>query len=209
MFDDIRAGVRAQRPKGGEQILDRALDAAGGESMFKTTQQNLKKPMSTLFIETSRETVMVNGVPQQRTVKTEEIINTATINGIFKNRFQITGLESQEARDLALLLPGQRPHDHRVTRVVDQRRQRTTLRIEHLAASPTLAPDGACHGRVGGQGAVEPLVDDRRGVEEGGVDAQVVVQGAGPHEDHPGPLFRTQVYAATARPAEEAMFPRR
>jgi preprotein translocase subunit SecD len=34
----------------------------------------------------------------------EEIINTATIRGIFKNRFQITGLTPVEARDLALLL---------------------------------------------------------------------------------------------------------
>ncbi|MDJ0760050.1 MAG: protein translocase subunit SecD [Woeseiaceae bacterium] len=88
----------------GQAAVFITLDAAGGESMFKTTQENLRKPMSTLFIETSRETIMVNGVPEQRTVKTEEIINTATINGIFKNRFQITGLNALEARDLALLL---------------------------------------------------------------------------------------------------------
>src|SRR5690606_11806059 len=61
-------------------------------------------PMSTLFIETTRETVMVDGEPQYRTKKTEEIINTATINGILKNQFQITGLNAAEACDLALLL---------------------------------------------------------------------------------------------------------
>ncbi|NNC76416.1 MAG: protein translocase subunit SecD [Woeseiaceae bacterium] len=80
------------------------LDAAGGESMLDTTQNNLNKPMSTVFIETSRETTIRNGEQQVRTVKTEEIINTATIRGVFKNNFQITGLTPGEARDLALLL---------------------------------------------------------------------------------------------------------
>ena len=80
------------------------LDAAGGESMLETTQNNLQKPMATVFIETGRETVVRNGVEEQRTVKTEEIINSATIRGVFKNNFQITGLTPVEARDLALLL---------------------------------------------------------------------------------------------------------
>jgi preprotein translocase subunit SecD len=80
------------------------LDGAGGESMLRTTRANLNKPMSTVFIETHRETIMRDGEPHVRTIKTEEIINTATIRGIFKNRFQITGLTPVEARDLALLL---------------------------------------------------------------------------------------------------------
>jgi len=88
----------------GQPAVFITLDAAGGESMLKTTQENLNKPMSTVFIETRRETVTVNGQTRSRTVKTEEIINTATIRGIFKNRFQITGLTPIEARDLALLL---------------------------------------------------------------------------------------------------------
>ncbi len=80
------------------------LDSGGGESMLETTQNNLNKPMSTLFIETRRETVERGGVVETRTIKTEEIINTATIRGVFKNSFQITGLNPIEARDLALLL---------------------------------------------------------------------------------------------------------
>ncbi len=80
------------------------LDSAGGESMLKTTIENLNKPMSAVFIETRRETVIVNGVPETRDIRTEEIINTATIRGTFKNNFQITGLTPIEARDLALLL---------------------------------------------------------------------------------------------------------
>lgn len=88
----------------GQPAVNIKLDAAGGESMLVTTQNNLQKPMCTVFIETSRETVVRNGVQEQRTVKTEEIINCATIRGVFKNNFQITGLSQVEAQDLALLL---------------------------------------------------------------------------------------------------------
>jgi preprotein translocase subunit SecD len=80
------------------------LDSAGGERMLATTRDNVGKPMSTVFIETKREAVTRNGVTEYRRVKTEEIINTATIRGVFKDRFQTTGLNPTEARDLALLL---------------------------------------------------------------------------------------------------------
>ena len=88
----------------GQPAVFITLDSAGGERMLETTMNNLNKPMSTVFIETRRETVMRNGVEEQQTVKIEEIINTATIRGVFKNSFQITGLTPIEARDLALLL---------------------------------------------------------------------------------------------------------
>lgn len=88
----------------GQPAVFITLDSAGGESMLKTTMENLNKPMSSVFIETRRETVVRNGVEEQRTVKIEEVINTATIRGVFKNSFQITGLTPIEARDLALLL---------------------------------------------------------------------------------------------------------
>jgi preprotein translocase subunit SecD len=109
--------LRREVVASGDQIIDAeagfsegqpavfiTLDSAGGESMLATTRANVNKPMSTVFIETRRETVMRDGEPQFRTIRSEEIINTATIRGIFKNRFQITGLTPVEARDLALLL---------------------------------------------------------------------------------------------------------
>ncbi len=88
----------------GQPAVFITLDGAGGESMLATTRQNLRKPMSTVFIETNRETIMRDGEPTHRVTRTEEIISTATINGIFKDRFVITGLTAGEARDLALLL---------------------------------------------------------------------------------------------------------
>ncbi len=81
------------------------LDAAGGERMLANTRANLNKPMATVFIETRRETIdNADGTVGYRTIRTEEIINIATIRGVFKNRFQTTGLSAGEARDLALLL---------------------------------------------------------------------------------------------------------
>jgi preprotein translocase subunit SecD len=88
----------------GQPAVFITLDAAGGESMLSATRANVGKPMSTVFIETRRETIVRSGEESFRTIKSEEVINTATIRGIFKNRFQITGLTPVEARDLALLL---------------------------------------------------------------------------------------------------------
>ncbi len=117
-----RSGERAQMLKreivaSGDQIIDAesgfsegspavfiTLDAAGGERMLETTRSNVGKPMSSVFIETRRESKVVDGETISRVIKTEEIINTAVIRGIFKNRFQISGLTPGEARDLALLL---------------------------------------------------------------------------------------------------------
>jgi preprotein translocase subunit SecD len=89
----------------GQPAVFITLDAAGGEKMLETTMANLRKPMSTVFIETRREAITKpDGTVEYRRIVTEEIINTATIQGVFKNSFRTTGLTPVEARDLALLL---------------------------------------------------------------------------------------------------------
>jgi preprotein translocase subunit SecD len=80
------------------------LDSIGGEEMLRTTRANLKKPMAVVFIEQRREEIEVGGQKVTRDVKEEKVINTATIQGVFSNNFQITGLGQVEARELALLL---------------------------------------------------------------------------------------------------------
>ncbi len=81
------------------------LDSAGARIMAHTTKRNLKKPMAVVFIEYKPVTKMVDGKKVTETVKKEEVINVATIQGVFSKRFQITGLDSvEEARNLALLL---------------------------------------------------------------------------------------------------------
>jgi len=60
--------------------------------------------MGVVFIENKIETKKVGDTITKHRTTTKEVINVATIQGQFSSRFQITGLESQEARDLALLL---------------------------------------------------------------------------------------------------------
>ena len=88
----------------GQPAVHITLDSAGGERMLATTQNNVGNLMCTVFIEWREETVRRGNATEKRRVKTEEIINCATIRGVFKNRFQITGLNPLEARDLAVLL---------------------------------------------------------------------------------------------------------
>jgi preprotein translocase subunit SecD len=60
--------------------------------------------MAVVLIEKRRETTEFDGKKTTRDVTDEEVINDATIRGVFSNQFQITGLGAGEARDLALLL---------------------------------------------------------------------------------------------------------
>ena len=81
------------------------LNNAGGKTMLETTKEFLGTRMAVVFIENQVETIIKDGVAVKKRTKTQDIINAATIQGTFSNRFQITGLDSsREARNLALLL---------------------------------------------------------------------------------------------------------
>ena len=81
------------------------LDGVGAKKMGRTTRDNIGKPMAVVFIENKVETRIANGKKIRHKEKLEEVINVATIQGVFSKRFQITGLDSTtEARNLALLL---------------------------------------------------------------------------------------------------------
>ena len=81
------------------------LDSSGGRSMLDTTKEFIGYRMAVVFIENQVETIMEDGVAIKKRTKTQDIINAATIQGTFSNRFQITGLDSsREATNLALLL---------------------------------------------------------------------------------------------------------
>ncbi|RKZ69896.1 MAG: protein translocase subunit SecD [Gammaproteobacteria bacterium] len=103
----------------GDQIVDAAstidsqsgspavsirLNSKGASKMGDTTRDNIGNPMGVVFIENKVETKKVGDTITKHRTTTKEVINVATIRGQFSNRFQITGLESMEARDLALLL---------------------------------------------------------------------------------------------------------
>ena len=81
------------------------LDGAGAHAMARTTKENLKKPMAVVFIEHKVESRMVDGKEVVTQKKVEEVINVATIQGVFSRRFQISGLDTpKESQTLALLL---------------------------------------------------------------------------------------------------------
>jgi preprotein translocase subunit SecD len=77
------------------------LDSRGAAKMLKNTQENLGHLMAVVFIDRSRDK-NAEGVMVDRT--TEEVINRATIRGVFSSNFNITGVNPIEGRELALLL---------------------------------------------------------------------------------------------------------
>jgi preprotein translocase subunit SecD len=78
-----------------------SLDSRGAAKMLKNTQENLGHLMAVVFIDRSRDK-NAEGVVVDRS--SEEVINRATIRGVFANNFQITGVNPLEGRELALLL---------------------------------------------------------------------------------------------------------
>ncbi len=80
------------------------LDGKGASRMQRVTADNVGNPMAVVFIEQRSEYKEINGEIKRIKRRVEEVINVATINDVLSNRFQTTGLESQEASNLALLL---------------------------------------------------------------------------------------------------------
>ena len=80
------------------------LNSQGANRMLETTQANLRRDMSVLFIEEKPELVERDGEEILRNTREETVISTATIQGVFSNNFQITGLTPFEGQDLALML---------------------------------------------------------------------------------------------------------
>ena len=91
--------------KNNSPMVSITLDSAGGRSMLETTKEYVQHRMAVVFIENKVETILKDGETIKNRSKTQDIINAATIQSTFSNRFQITGLDSsREARNLALLL---------------------------------------------------------------------------------------------------------
>ncbi|MGH8085351.1 MAG: protein translocase subunit SecD [Lysobacter sp.] len=89
----------------GSPAVSVRLNSAGGQRMFDYTSEHVGDPMAAVFIERIPEVRIVDGKEVRSTRVKEEVINVATINGVFGKEFQTTGLESaQFAADLALQL---------------------------------------------------------------------------------------------------------
>ena len=88
----------------GRPAVSIRLDNKGSKSMLETTKRNLNKPMAVLFIQQRQETKERDGQFVTSSVLEKEVINIATIRGVFSSQFQITGLTVVEARNLSILL---------------------------------------------------------------------------------------------------------
>ena len=88
----------------GRPAVSIRLDNKGSKSMLETTKRNLNKPMAVLFIQQRQETKEQDGQFVTSSVLDKEVINIATIRGVFSSQFQITGVSVVEAKDLSILL---------------------------------------------------------------------------------------------------------
>ncbi|MGB5397615.1 MAG: protein translocase subunit SecD [Gammaproteobacteria bacterium] len=102
--DQIVDAASTIDPDRGVPAVSVRLNGKGAKKMGETTRENVGRPMAVVFIENKVETRKVGDEIVKQRITTKEVINVATIQDTFSARFQITGLESQEAHDLALLL---------------------------------------------------------------------------------------------------------
>ncbi|MBT2118738.1 protein translocase subunit SecD [Dyella sp. LX-66] len=101
---DASSGTEQQS---GSPMVSVTLNAAGAKKMLDFTTSNVGKPMGVVYVERVVETKLVDGKEVRTPKITEEVINYATVNGVFGKNFQTTGLRSaKEASELALLLKG-------------------------------------------------------------------------------------------------------
>lgn len=82
------------------------LDSRGGAAMLETTSKNVGRRMAVIYTEQKQlaEGEICEGTRNGQICTEEEVINAATIQGVFSTQFQITGLQQTESRELALLL---------------------------------------------------------------------------------------------------------
>ncbi|MEZ5672697.1 MAG: protein translocase subunit SecD [Thiotrichaceae bacterium] len=102
--DQINDAASTIEDQSGRPATVVRLDNKGAKRMLQTTTENVQKPMAVVFIEFKPESSVVDGQKVTTHKKVEEVINVATIQEPFGKNFQITGLSSNEARNLALLL---------------------------------------------------------------------------------------------------------
>ncbi|GLQ46917.1 protein translocase subunit SecD [Dyella lipolytica] len=91
----------------GSPMVSVTLNSAGAAKMLDFTRDNVGKPMAVVYVERTTDTKVVDGKEVRTPKTTYTVINYASINGVFSNKFQTTGLGSnKEASELALLLRG-------------------------------------------------------------------------------------------------------
>ncbi|GAB4223665.1 MAG: protein translocase subunit SecD [Francisella sp.] len=81
------------------------LDRKAASHFRQVTGQNIGNPMGVMLVNTTYDKVKdKDGTEKNVVVKTEKLINVATIQSALGSHFQITGLNQKEANNLALMI---------------------------------------------------------------------------------------------------------
>jgi preprotein translocase subunit SecD len=90
----------------GQPQVNVKLDARGGQSMLNATKDNVGKRMAVVYISKKQlaEGEQCKGARSGAICTEEDVISAATIQSVLSSSFRITGLQANEARELALLL---------------------------------------------------------------------------------------------------------
>jgi len=102
--DELVDASQGYDQQSGQPDVSVELNSAGARKMLDFTTQNVGKPMAVVYVDSVQETKIVDGKEVHSYKTTEEVINNATIQGVFGKRFQTTGLGQEEAQTLAVLL---------------------------------------------------------------------------------------------------------
>ncbi len=103
--DELVDATAIPDPQNGLPAVSVRLNARGGQRMLAFTSENVGHRMAVVYIDRVPETRMIDGKEVRTYKTTQEVINDATIQGVFSNQFQTTGLGSMKtASELALLL---------------------------------------------------------------------------------------------------------
>ena len=98
---DASSGIDTQS---GSPAVFINLDGAGAKRMQKVSSENIGNPMAVVFIENQVTTEKQGDEYVKKRTRVEQVINVATIRDVLSHRFQTTGLDTNEARNLSLLL---------------------------------------------------------------------------------------------------------
>ena len=102
--DQLVGATTGLDQQSGTPTVSVRLNSTGGQRMFDFTSENVGKPMAVVYIERLPEVKIVDGKEVRSTRVSQEVVSVATIQGVFSNEFQTTGLSMQEAADLSKLL---------------------------------------------------------------------------------------------------------
>ena len=102
--DQIKGASAGLDQQSGTPAVFVNLDNVGARRMQNVTQDNVGNSMAVVYIENRVDTRVVDGEEVTEKTEIEEVISIATIRDVLSHRFQTTGLASQEATDLSLLL---------------------------------------------------------------------------------------------------------